>query len=321
MLFMSAMAHAAPHGSYIAAVYSGDGFEAAVGSSSSHAAPGYLGIDIRDIGDDEVIALKLKNSRGAEIIRVDHDAPAGKVGLREHDVILQMNGQIIEGEEQLRRMLRETPAGKKVTLVLCRDGREQTISAQLANRLDVEREAWEQHFTVPEPSQPESADSAPGNQAPGAPPQHASGFLSGAVGSAATKSHNFIDSLISGSSYTGAMVETMGPQLAEFFGLEGTGILVRSVDTNSPASTAGLHAGDIVVRANALAMTSSADWMKVMHENKGKPIAIDVLRDKKELILTLIPDSKRRSSADPAEWLPAGGESRPDVAMVGYSLR
>ena len=37
--------------------------------------------------------------------------PAGKVGLREHDVILRVNGQMIEGEDQLRRMLRESSPG------------------------------------------------------------------------------------------------------------------------------------------------------------------------------------------------------------------
>src|ERR1700683_5565601 len=59
-------------------------------------AQGYLGVDIRDVSADQMIALRLKEQRGAEIIRVDHDGPAGKAGLREHDVILQMNGKQIE---------------------------------------------------------------------------------------------------------------------------------------------------------------------------------------------------------------------------------
>ena len=78
---------------------------------------GYLGIEMRDIDNDRVVALKLKDASGAEIIIVDHDAPAGKVGLRVHDVILQMNGQQIQGVEQLRRMLRETPAGRSIALL------------------------------------------------------------------------------------------------------------------------------------------------------------------------------------------------------------
>ena len=75
------------------------------------AAQGYLGIEMRDVSEEQIGELKLKEARGAEIINLDHDGPACKAGMRMHDVILQMNGQSVEGEEQLRRMLRETPAG------------------------------------------------------------------------------------------------------------------------------------------------------------------------------------------------------------------
>ena len=53
---------------------------------------------------------------------MDHDGPAGKMGLREHDVVVQMNGAAVTGEEVLRRMLRDTAPGRTVTLLLSRDG-------------------------------------------------------------------------------------------------------------------------------------------------------------------------------------------------------
>src|SRR5215813_15097971 len=76
----------------------------------------YLGVDINDVTSDRVGPLKLKEERGVEIVSVDQDAPAGKAGLKEHDVILEFDGTKVEGEEQLRRMLRETPPGRTVTL-------------------------------------------------------------------------------------------------------------------------------------------------------------------------------------------------------------
>jgi serine protease Do len=53
---------------------------------------------------------------------VDHDAPAGKSGLKVHDVVLQLDGQPFDNVDQLRRRLREMPSGRTVTLLISRDG-------------------------------------------------------------------------------------------------------------------------------------------------------------------------------------------------------
>jgi serine protease Do len=89
----------------------------------------------------------------------------------------------------------------------------------------------------------------------------------------------------------------MGPQLAMFFGAAGgAGLLVRSVDTNSPADDAGMKAGDVVVKINSISVANGTDWTKTVHDNKGKPVPVVVLRDKHEQMLTLTPDGKKRSS-------------------------
>jgi serine protease Do len=266
-------------------------------TGSSHGgghAQGYLGIDIRDVSADQMIALRLKEQSGAEIIRVDHDGPAGKAGLREHDVILQMNGKQIEGEEQLRRLLREIHAGRSVTIVLSRDGQQLTVTAQMANRETVEREAWLEHMTVPEPP-------------PSSPDQIRSSSFVGAGSIAAPeitappdpRAHSLIESFILGSSYTGAALEVIGPQLAQFFGSQGgNGLLVRSVDPNSPAAAAGMRAGDVVVRAKGIVITSTSEWARLIHENRGRALAVVIVRDKQEHTVALIPDAKKRSSVD-----------------------
>lgn len=253
------------------------------GGSSSKVTPGYLGIDIRDVTEDQLKPLKLNDARGAEIIDVDHDGPACKAGLQLHDVILQMNGQAIEGQEQLRRMLRETPAGRTVSFVISRNGQQQTISTQMANREEVERQAWEQRYRVPAPDHVGNGffKAAPPSLAPQEPKGHRD-FLG--------------TTMILSSSFTGAKLEMMGPQLAEYFGAEGAGLLVRSVDANSPAEMAGMKAGDVVVRVNQIPVASGNDWTKTIHDNRGRPVSVVVLRDKHEHTLTLTPDSKKRSS-------------------------
>jgi S1-C subfamily serine protease len=252
---------------------------------------GYLGIDIRDITEDQLGQLKLKETRGAEIVGVDHDGPACKAGLQVHDVILQMNGQMIDGEEQLRRLLHETPAGRQVSFVISRDGQQRTISVQFGKREEVEREAWEKHYTVPEPPETTSAYT----------PRAGNSFFPPSKTTGAKGTHTILGTtMLVSSSYTGAKLEVMGPQLAEFFGAQGSaGLLVRHVDPNSPAADAGLKAGDVVVKVNSVEVASANDWSKTIHENRGKSVSIVILRDRKAQTLTLTPDEKKRSSVEP----------------------
>jgi len=266
------------------------------GVSHTAGAQGYLGIDVRDIAEERVGLLRVKDTHGAEIIRVDHDGPAGKMGLRERDVILQMNGVAVEGQEQMRRMLRDSSPGQQLSLLISRDGQQMTVGAQMADRNQVEKLVWEQHLMV-------AAPLAPGPQAPAQALPTGEGFVgaasSGGAAPSTKYSRSFLGTLLMSPSYTGAMLEMMGPQLAGFFGVPGgAGLLVRSVESNSPASTAGMKAGDIIVRANAAPVGTMSEWAKTIAKSKGRSVVVVVLRDREEKTLTLTPDGKRRSSVD-----------------------
>ena len=97
---------------------------------------GYLGVDVQDITKERMADLKLKEERGVEVLMVDQDAPAGKAGLKEHDVILEFNGAKVESVEQLRRMIHETPPGSTVRMIVSRNGQVQTVAMPLAARND-----------------------------------------------------------------------------------------------------------------------------------------------------------------------------------------
>lgn len=229
---------------------------------------GYLGIVCSDVTNDQVATLKLKTATGAEILNVDRDAPAGKAGLHPHDVILQMNGQNVAGEEMLRRMLRETPAGHTVTLLISRDGKQQTVTVQLADRAVLEEDAWSQPMIVPAPEDDDTLTLE-------GPSGHS--FGSGFFG---------IFSL--GSPSVGVDLDVLGTQLADYFGVkDGQGLLVKHVAENSPASRAGLKAGDVITQANGQKMATLGEWMKMLHANRGRSIPLTVVRNHKEQTLTL----------------------------------
>ncbi|HEX4004774.1 MAG TPA: PDZ domain-containing protein [Acidobacteriaceae bacterium] len=232
----------------------------------THPAAGYLGVGTRDITNERAGQLKLKGARGAEVITVDHDAPACKAGMLVHDVILQMNNQPVEGEAQLGRLLRDTPAGRTVTFLISRDGQQQSISVQLVDRSTLEADAWSQHIPV-EPDQDDGL-SLPSPQ---------SSFGS-----------SFLSALGMNPAYTGLELDMLGPQLADFFGVhDGQGLLVKRVDDNSPGSAAGLRAGDVITKVNGRIVATTSQWMRTMHANRGKQVQLTVMRDRKEATVTM----------------------------------
>jgi S1-C subfamily serine protease len=235
-----------------------------------YSSQGYLGVVVKEIDADRVTVLKLKDTRGAEVIMVDHDAPVGKSGLlKVHDVILQLDGQSFDTVDQLRRRLNDMPAGRTVSFLISRDGNQMTVTAQLCDRAVLQQQAWSQHFSVPQPAPAaRGGDSFLGNPAP------------------ATAA--FLDSMIPKGLYIGADVNPVRMQLADYFGVRsGTGLLVESVDSQSPAARAGLKAGDVVVKVDSQQMTSRNDWAKVLRRHRGKLVLVTIMRNKQEQVLTM----------------------------------
>lgn len=265
------------------AMFVGAGFGSA---SGGHSAPqqGYLGIAFHGVSDGEITSLRLKDGHGAEIIMVDHDGPAGKAGLREHDVVLSVNGVPVEGEDQLRKMLRDTPPGRSIALYICRGGVEQTVTAVMSTREEVDKQARQTRFIVPVPVDDTAIVTTPAES-----PAPRGGF-----------GHGFIAGhLLPTPTYTGATVDAMGTQLADYFGVkDGKGLLVHEVETNSPAAAAGLRAGDVVVKMNGGRVATEKDWNRALHESKGRAVTMIVIRERHEQVLTMVPDSKKRSALD-----------------------
>ena len=236
----------------------------------------YLGVDISEVTPERVGPLKLKEEQGVEVLMVDQDSPAGKAGLKEHDVILTLNGVEVESGAQLRRMIHETPPGRTVTLQISRDGQAQTVKAQLADRQKAL--AWksdDRHSVFVEP---------PMAPIPPIPP---------IPNFAEMEIPNIV--VVHSSMRSGLMVENLTPQLGEFFGAKGgKGILVRSVETGSAAAKAGLRAGDVIVKINNEAVADISDFSHALRSHSGGNATVGVIRDKREQTISLpIPEHKR----------------------------
>lgn len=232
----------------------------------------YLGIDSQDVTAARVAALKLKEERGAEVIMVDQDAPAGKAGLKEHDVILEFNGTRVEGVEHLRRLIHEIPPGRAITLGISRNGQPMTLKAQLADRakaVAMARPAMRERIVVPPIELPEMPDLSV-----------------------------LASTTVLGYSRAGLVVENLTPQLGDFFGVKnGQGVLVRSVERGTPAEAAGLKAGDVIVRVEKDRIDDRGDWKLALRNYAGSKVTLGVVRDKREQSLSITLPGRKSSDA------------------------
>lgn len=254
-------------------------------------APGYLGILFGNLTDKEAISLHLKAGRGVEIVMVDHDGPAGKVGLRPHDVIASMNGQPVTGADDLRRMIHDAGVGAPISLLVLRGGKQITVNTELAYRGEVEREAAAR-MTMPAPPD--------GGDPPYDPPAAGDGIDPG-TGGGLGHEPGFLSQMLHSTPFTGLMVEAMEPQLAGFFGApDGQGLLVETVVQGSPADAAGLKAGDVILRVDSIGVRTTSEWIRRLHAGKGRPIVLVVLRERRQRTVTLTPELKHKSEL---EWM------------------
>jgi hypothetical protein len=279
-------------------------------SSDDSGTSSYLGVDISDITTERLSALKLKEEKGVEVTMVDQDAPAGKAGIKEHDVILTMNGTAIESGAQLRRMIHEMPPGRVVSFGLSRDGAPLTVKVQLADK----HSEFAMH------------GSHPGDIHVNIPEIHIPDI----------EMPNFEWVVTTRSERSGLMVENITPQLGEFFGVKnGNGVLVRSVEKGSRAEKAGLRAGDVIVKVNDQAVHDTSDFTHAVKSRDGGSVSIGVIREKKEQNINLtLPDRKESGelleddesvegplmNADAAgelsELKQEVAEVRPDMALI-----
>jgi len=236
---------------------------------------GHLGVSLEDVASEDVARLKLAEERGAVVTDVAAGSAAEKAGLKEGDVILKYQGQEVQSAAQLRRLVRETPAGRKITIEVSRDGSSQRLAATLdqgGNGAWLTGDMF-RNFDVPEPPVPPM------------PPG---------------KDHALLREFFPdrGGRKLGLQYQEISGQLAKYFHLtDDHGILVVEVDDGGPAAKAGIKAGDVVVKVNGKAVQDGGDLHdELARLSSGDEAALTVLREGKSLELKVTLGGRRPAS-------------------------
>ena len=88
---------------------------------------GYLGISMNDVTPDNAQFFNLPDASGAVISQVTPDSPAGRAGLKNGDVLRELNGKKILDGRELQVAVSETAPGTAIELSILRDGKPESI--------------------------------------------------------------------------------------------------------------------------------------------------------------------------------------------------
>jgi membrane-associated protease RseP (regulator of RpoE activity) len=212
----------------------------------------WLGVYTQTVDNDLKDAFNLSSDHGVVIKQIIPDSPADKAGLRTGDIILKLDGTALTSSEQLAEMVGNHNPGDKINLEVISRGKTEDLDVTVGSRSD------DRIMTL-----------APG-KSPGS-----------ALNNYYTKLYSSTKSELS-DSYIGVNLQSMTKQLGEYFGVkDGNGVLVAEVMDDSPASKAGLKAGDIIVALDGNPVSGPSDVQKAIRDKeKGDKVTLGILRDK-----------------------------------------
>jgi len=188
---------------------------------------GWLGVNIQQITPDIAESLGLKDSKGALVARVTEGGPAEKAAIRNGDVILRFNNQDVKEMKTLPRIVAETVIGKDVPVVVWRDGKEVSVTAQVGELPDNPQQV---------------ASNAPSSRP--TPPANRNIEVSG----------------------LGARLAPITDELREKYkiGADQKGVVVTDVTADGAAAGRGLKPGDVIVEVQQEPVSTPADVQERM---------------------------------------------------------
>lgn len=242
----------------------------------------YLGIQPEEINRENMSRYGLSAPRGVGISQVSQGSPAERAGLKKNDVVLQLDGEPVTSTRKLLRLIGEAAPEQMVRLTISRNGSEQQVTATLGKREDTMRA-----YRALTPELPDLPRTPRTPQAQGYSPEVFSfGF--------------------SNNRRVGVTTTPLTKQLADFFGISGKqGLLITSVGEDSPASKAGLKAGDVVTEVNGEKVEDAADFVRALNRKDEGEVTLTIIRDKSQRTIKVTPERRQAPTFNLSELQPA----------------
>ena len=210
-----------------------------------------LGVSVRELDADQA-----KGQSGAVVDDVRAGSAAEKAGIKKGDVITEFDGERVRGVRHLTRLVTETPDGRTVKAAVMREGKRVDLSVTPDSGSLASADRNFELFVPPMrfekmPARRRRPDLGAAARCPMAAWAFKGGVPASVSGSGASKGR------------LGVKVQELDGQLGEYFGTS-NGVLVSSVEADSPAARAGLKAGDVVTAVNGKAVAEPSELIEAV---------------------------------------------------------
>ena len=92
---------------------------------------GFLGVSIQDLDAKMAESLGMKNAGGTIIVEVVEDSPAYEAGLKEGDVILEVDGKRVDNSSKLKLLISSNRPGDETKLLILSNKKKKTVYVTL----------------------------------------------------------------------------------------------------------------------------------------------------------------------------------------------
>jgi serine protease Do len=247
----------------------------------------FLGINAEEVTRENMGRYNLSGEpRGVGVREVIKGSPAERAGLREGDVIIRYDGEPVSSIRKLNRLIDESEPEHQARLTVRRGGSEQEVTVTLGKHEEsfsvFEGEDWrKQQEEWKKQGEEWKKNSEQWRK------------------QAEEMRERMKDLRMDGSGTfqvyfgrgrrIGVATENLGKQLADYFGVP-HGVLVTSVSENSPASKAGLKAGDIITEADGERVEGAGALTRALNKKEDGDVTLTVVRDRQRRTVRVTPE-------------------------------
>ncbi|HLP15804.1 MAG TPA: PDZ domain-containing protein, partial [Bacteroidota bacterium] len=208
----------------------------------------WLGVALGDRTEHSSEA-KSDSKKGAVVKDVVDDSPADSIGMKEEDIIIELNGKAVTDAEDVVTRIGAMKPGEKVSIVVQRDDAKKTFTAVLGSRPRMQR-----HIEMRMPKMQMEAPSVPHGP--------------------------FMMDFASHTGVEGMKLMELRDQLGKYFEApDGKALLVTEVKKNSNARKAGIEAGDVITKIGTTDIEDMSDLHQALREAKeDTTVSVELIR-------------------------------------------